>query len=195
MKKADLRTDYLERRSQISPSESSRLSEQIADRFFDEIDLSTIHTLHIFVRIQKFNEVDTSMICARLWRDHPQIRTAAPRTDFNSNELVSLGFDADTKLIENRWGIREPSAGPVISAEEIDIVLVPGLCFDAHGHRVGYGRGFYDRFLKRTRADCLKIGLCHFEPIDRIDDAHAADIRVDRLITPSAVVVSPSEYR
>ena len=67
---------------------------------------------------------------------------------------------------------------------EVDVVLVPGLAFDEGGHRVGYGRGFYDRFLALCRPDCLKVGLSYFEPISQITDIHAGDIRLDLLITP-----------
>ena len=63
--------------------------------------------------------------------------------------------------------------------KSIDMVLVPGLCFDGDGHRVGYGKGFYDRFLKTCRPDCIKIGLSYFEPVESIDDVHEGDVRLD----------------
>ena len=50
-------------------------------------------------------------------------------------------------------------------------------------HRVGYGKGYYDQFLKQCRSDCLKIGLSYFELVERIDDVHAGDVRLDFVIT------------
>ena len=90
----------------------------------------------------------------------------------------------DSELIENRWGIREPVSGEVLGPEQIDLVIVPLLCFDASGHRVGYGRGMYDRFLAGCRADCLKVGLSYFPPVAAIDDVSETDIGLDVCITP-----------
>ena len=68
------------------------------------------------------------------------------------------------------------------------MVLVPLLCFDRSGHRVGYGKGYYDRFLRKCRADCKKIGLSMFDPVDEITDAGESDVRLDLVITPTATV-------
>lgn len=129
------------------------------------------------------------MIYYRIWRDFPHVRTCAPRVDLESGEMIDIFFDASTNLIENRWGIQEPATGDEVAPGEIDMVLVPGLAFDRHGHRVGYGKGFYDRFLRQTRPDCRKIGLNFFEPAERIEDAHEGDVAVDLIITSDGVVI------
>ena len=67
------------------------------------------------------------------------------------------------------------------------MVLTPGLCFDSDGHRVGYGKGFYDRFLKKCRSNCVKVGLNHFDLVDTIEDVHQGDVRVDAVVTPDGV--------
>jgi len=67
-------------------------------------------------------------------------------------------------------------------------VLVPLLCFDRRGHRVGYGRGYYDRFLARCRHDCKKIGLSFFEPLAEIDDVHEGDVELNYCVTPDGVI-------
>jgi 5-formyltetrahydrofolate cyclo-ligase len=64
-------------------------------------------------------------------------------------------------------------------------VIVPLLCFDRRGHRVGYGKGFYDRYLQKCRPDCIKAGLSFFDPVDLIDDTYADDIPLDICVTPS----------
>ncbi len=87
-------------------------------------------------------------------------------------------------MVENSWGISEPSSGARIKPEEIDMVVVPLLCFDVSGHRTGYGKGFYDRFLAACRSDCVKIGVSHFGPVDRIDDIREHDVRLDACVTP-----------
>ncbi len=72
----------------------------------------------------------------------------------------------------------------MIEIERIDAVLVPLLCFDERGFRVGYGMGFYDRFLSGCRTNCLKIGLTYFAPTAEISDAQNFDVRLDFCITP-----------
>lgn len=162
------------------------MSRKITDRFFAEIDLRSIRSLHTFIRIAKFNEIDTSMMYMRLWRDQPQIATYAPRIDHETGRMESVQFDARTPIIEGRWGIREPASGEMISPSDIDIVLVPTLGFDHFGHRVGYGKGFYDRFLRQTRLDCLKVGICHWPQLDEPIETHEADVPVDIVITPDS---------
>lgn len=189
MTKSELRQIYLRKRADISPGERTNASHSIADRFFGSVDLVGAKTIHCFIPIAKFHEIDTSLIYERIWREFPNLRTAAPRTDLVSGELEHAAFDARTKLIENSWGIREPADSVLIEPSEMDIVLVPLLCFDKGGHRVGYGKGFYDRFLARCRSDCLKIGLSCFPPTRQIDGISGHDVGLDRCITPDSVTI------
>lgn len=187
MTKSELRKSYLEKRSALTPDECSEASRSIAERFFHTYDLATVKTLHCFIPIARFNEIDTSLIYERVWRKLPQIRTTAPRVDAKSGEIQNLVFSSDTELTANAWGIREPGHGDVVDAMEIDLVIVPLLCFDKSGHRVGYGKGFYDKLLSRCRLDCLKIGVSYFAPIDRIVEVGPHDVPIDACITPREV--------
>jgi 5-formyltetrahydrofolate cyclo-ligase len=184
MTKAELRKLYLERRRELSVSEIAVASKQIADRFFRDIDLDGVKALSTFIRIPKFNEVDTSAIYYRLWKDRPWIKTYAPKADLESGELENLTLFPDTPLTENRWGVREPAAGDMADAVSLDAVIVPLLCVDTVGHRVGYGKGFYDRFLAKCRPGCLKIGVHYFAPVEGPIDAAKHDIRLDACVTP-----------
>ena len=66
--------------------------------------------------------------------------------------------------------------------------MVPLLAYDKTGHRVGYGKGYYDRFLKETRPDCLKIGLSAFQAEAEIPDTHEGDVRLDMCLTPHETI-------
>ncbi|MBX3298733.1 MAG: 5-formyltetrahydrofolate cyclo-ligase [Acidobacteria bacterium] len=181
-----MRKEFRGRRSRLSAAEAAVMARDTADRFFATIDLDRVRGVHTFISIRDLNEIDTSAIYFRLWRDHPEIRTFAPRMELDSGEISSVEFDSATEMIVNRWGIREP-AGPASQAEDLDIVLVPLLCFDRSGHRVGYGGGYYDRFLTKVRPDCLKLGLCFFPPVPMISDVTERDVRLDAAITPTAL--------
>ncbi len=189
MTKAELRTIYLERRRSLSVEDTAKSSRLIANRFFGSFDLATIRSLHCFIPIAKFNEIDTALIFRKVWSDFPATRTVAPRVNRETDELQNLVFASDTELVESPWGVGEPKSGDTVGASQIDMVLVPLLCFDERGYRVGYGKGFYDKFLSQCRTDCLKIGLSFFKPVEQIDDVHDTDVRLDVCITPD------SEYR
>lgn len=184
MLKSELRKLYLDKRRSLSPGEVASSSARISERFFTEIELSKIRVLHTFIRIPKFNEFDTSTIYFRIWQEHPDIVTCSPRIDGTFDELESYAFDENTEFIESSWGIREPAGTEGIEADEIDLVVVPLLSFDENGHRVGYGKGYYDRFLAHCRPDCLKVGISLFPPVESITDVHKGDVSLDIVITP-----------
>ncbi len=187
MNKNELRQIYRAKRMSLSPDKASDLSRRIADMFFLNTDLVGTRILHGFIPIKKFNEIDTSLIFERLWHEFSGILTLAPHINVANGEMQSSKFSADTELKENAWGIREPVGGTAIDASNVDVVLVPLLCFDTRGHRVGYGKGFYDRFLSKCRPGCVKIGLSFFSPVEEITDADGRDIKIDRCITPDKI--------
>lgn len=104
--------------------------------------------------------------------------------DGQTGLLENYFFDDAKQLELNTWGIAEPTHGIPTAYNDIDMVLVPLLAFDTQGHRIGYGKGFYDRFLKACRNDCKKIGLAFFEPVEIIEEAGIHDIKLDHVLTP-----------
>jgi 5-formyltetrahydrofolate cyclo-ligase len=67
-------------------------------------------------------------------------------------------------------------------------VLIPLLAFDKSGQRVGYGRGFYDKFLATLKSDVKKIGLSFFPPVDEVSNTHAQDLPLEVVVTPNGVL-------
>lgn len=187
MTKAELRRIYLAKQKDISPADRMRLSREIAERFFAQFDLSSINFLHCFIPIEKFNEIDTTPIFQKLWTEFPRIKTLVPRVNFETGSMEGVTYSAGTELIQNKWGIGEPAAGELFSEEVVDLVLVPGIAFDADCHRVGYGKGFYDRFLRNCRSDCVKVGASYFPPVASIMDIAEHDVRLDHCLTPGGV--------
>ena len=187
MTKSELRPIYLARQTSLLPEERNEKSRLIAGQFFQHFKLDPIKYLHSFIAIDKFNEIDTTLIFSRLWAEFPQITTVVPRVDFDSGEMQHLRFTPATELVKNIWEIHEPSHNEYVETELIETVLVPGLCFDEVGHRVGYGKGFYDRFLSKCREDCIKIGLSFFEPVEKISDTNESDVKLNFCITPETV--------
>ncbi len=185
MTKAALRRIYLEKQKSLSDVERSEKSLRIVDRFFEHFSLADVRFLHIFLPIEKNNEIDTIIFINRLRRDFPEIKILVSRVDFETLSLEILELDAAAKLALNRWKIPEPTNGKTTALEKIDVCLVPLLCFDERGFRVGYGKGFYDKFLSRCRENCLKIGLSYFAPTEKISDVQKFDVKLDVCLTPA----------
>jgi len=93
-------------------------------------------------------------------------------------------ISAATTWQKNKYGINEPSNGPYLSALNIHVVIVPLLAFDKAGHRVGYGKGYYDRFLSKVSPQTITIGLSWFAPVDEITGITVYDIPLNYCVTP-----------
>ena len=184
MTKSELRKAFLERRTSLSPETHSRLSTEIVARVFTEVNFSEIGTIHCYISLAHFGEVETKTFFERVWNRFPQIITTSPKIYEATGEIDSCIYQRDTPMLENRWKIPEPAGSETVAPEALDLVIVPLICFDRRGHRVGYGRGFYDRFLQKCRPDCIKAGFSFFPPVDEIGDDHEGDVRLDLCITP-----------
>jgi 5-formyltetrahydrofolate cyclo-ligase len=187
MKKAELRKRYLSRQRSLSLDGRCDKSRDICRRLFEGVDLNGVRYLHCFIPIAKFNEVNTYLIFERLWAAYPAITTVVPRISPADGQMHNVRFTSETVLAENVWNIPEPIHNDLVDTADIDLVLVPLLCFDRSGHRVGYGKGFYDRFLINCRRDCQKTGLSYFPPVGEIDDTDVHDVTLDRCITPGEI--------
>ncbi|MVM33226.1 5-formyltetrahydrofolate cyclo-ligase [Spirosoma sp. HMF4905] len=191
MNKVDLRREFLTRRKTLSLDEVNHRSQAIAQLFLDFLTQNGLAfnplLIHTFLPIQKQHEVDTWLIINSIWQQFPQLKFTVSVTDITSNQLTHYPLYADTRLQKNRWDIPEPidaTQQSAIDNQLIDLVLVPLLVFDKRGHRVGYGGGYYDRFLADCRPDCLTMGLSLFDPVEQIDDIELTDIRLDACLTP-----------
>lgn len=149
------------------------------------IDWAKSNLVHVFLPIRKHNEVDTFSILNYFKLQHPMLQLVVPRTDFGNLTIKNILYDHEyTILGRNKYDIPEPIHGKEIPPELVDIVFVPLLACDLKGNRVGYGKGFYDRFLSGCRPDVKKIGLSFFDPIEEISDVNEFDIPLDLCITP-----------
>ncbi len=184
MTKSELRKIYLPKQKTLPASEREGKVKNICRLFFQTFDLSAVNFLHSFLPIERFNEIDTHSILKRVWQDHPHIETVVPRVNLDTNEMENLKFTHETELVLSNWQIHEPSHDDIVAPDKIDMVLVPLLCFDERGYRVGYGKGFYDRFLARCRPGAQKIGLSYFPPVPEITNIDDFDVRLDFCITP-----------
>lgn len=195
MTKSALRQSFLAQRKALSADDVARRSEHIAGQFFSYLEQNglaeTSLTIHTFLPIKRHNEVNTWAIIEPIWLTFPQIHISVPVTDEYNHQLLNYTIFPGTPLVNNRLGIPEPAIGSRYETEpeQIRIVLVPLLAFDKQGHRVGYGGGYYDRFLAEQVPHSRKVGLSFFEPVDAIDDIESTDVKLDVCLTPERLYV------
>ena len=181
--KHELRKKYRDQRRQLSAEEVMVKSIAIANRCL-AVDLWTKALYHLFLSSEKKNEVDTSFLLSVLQGKDKQIVVSKM---LNDSKLEHYLLSDQTLLKENDYGIPEPLSGIKINPSEIDVVFLPLLVFDRQGHRVGYGKGYYDYFLAECQKETIKVGISFFEPIDKIEDIDKNDIAMDFVVTPNQV--------
>jgi 5-formyltetrahydrofolate cyclo-ligase len=189
--KAALRRAALARRKALTPAEIARRSEQLRAGLFRHFRVQEWRWLHLFLPLLAKSEPDTWPIIRQLWAESQAPRLAAPVVQPDSISLRHYELTPDTPLIANRWGIPEPKPAPAaeVLPAQLDAVLVPLLACDQRGHRVGYGGGFYDRFLAECRPGALFIGLSMLDdgPVAEIADVLPTDVPLHACITPGGV--------
>lgn len=195
MTKAELRRVFLTKRKALTADEVSRDSQRITSNFFaylEQNDLGSSQTiLHTFLPINRQNEVDTWPIIHQIWTNYAHIQISVPVTDEYTSQLISYTLFPSTALVANRLGIPEPTIGSRYETDntQISIVVVPLLVVDQSGHRVGYGGGYYDRFLANEVPHSRKIGVSLFGPIEHIADFDHTDVKLDVCVFPDQTII------
>jgi 5-formyltetrahydrofolate cyclo-ligase len=186
MNKEELRKIYLEKREHLSSAEIDNISEHICKNFFNNFTLDQVKTIHIFLPITEKNEINTWPIIQRIRIDFPKIKIVIPRTDFTTNSMKHILLEDNTEFKKNKYGIPEPTKGRSVKEKDIDMVLVPLLVMDTRGHRIGYGKGIYDRFLAECKDGCIKTGLSFHKPLQEIS-ADIYDVPLNYCVTADDV--------
>ena len=173
MKKAEIRKIVAAQRAQLSEDEFA-LCENAILSYLPPL-LSAESIVASFKAIPHRKEISLDQLEGSF--AFPRVISA----DGSMEMVLASEFDI------SEWGIPEPVGGMIMEPASFDVILVPLVAFDKNGHRVGYGKGFYDRYLALCRPDCLKIGISLFEPVELIEDVESHDIQLDLAICPSQV--------
>ncbi|RKD20334.1 5-formyltetrahydrofolate cyclo-ligase [Pelobium manganitolerans] len=185
MEKQQLREKVLLQRQQLSKSDFWRLNDELLTKL-QQFNWSRVKVLHLFLPIVERKEVDTFEFINYFKTEQAHMKLAVPRCHYKTRQMDAVLFDPETTVLaKNKHQIPEPLYGELLEPQQIDAVIIPLLTFDLLGHRVGYGGGFYDRFLERCRPDVLKIGVSLFEPIEKIFNTHEQDVLLSHCITPT----------
>jgi 5-formyltetrahydrofolate cyclo-ligase len=185
MNKLSLRLTFKEKRKALSSKELLKLNDLLLIQF-QRIDFSTVQNCMTYWPLEQMNEPNTHLFTRFLQHMIPNLNVCYPK--INSNNLLdAVEVNDDTVFNTNEWGITEPNEGAVIMPSKLQLILVPLLIFDQKGYRVGYGKGYYDRFLANCSNNAILLGISFFEPIQIIEDTHEFDIPLTIGITPEQI--------
>ncbi|MDR0791822.1 MAG: 5-formyltetrahydrofolate cyclo-ligase [Chitinophagaceae bacterium] len=183
MNKHELRNIYKEKRKAISSKDKLKLDDLMLIQF-QRLAFSGVETLLTYFPMVSMNEPNTHLFSGYLQHVIPHLRIAYPVCDFENNTMNAALINEETVYVGNAIGIKEPEPVNFISPGEIDLIFVPLLTCDMQGYRVGYGKGFYDKFLAECRENILKTGFNYYEPVNKIDDIEPYDVPLNYCITP-----------
>lgn len=184
MIKSELRKIYKAKRKALTENNIEDLSLAISNQLL-KLPIWNYSFYHIFLAIEEQKEINTEYILNILSGKDKNILIS--KSDFKTGEMTHFLLTDNTKIKKNSYNIPEPIDGIEISNDKIEVVFIPLLVFDKHGNRVGYGKGFYDRFLAKCKPSTIKIGLSFFEVENKITDVFESDIKLDYCVTSKTI--------
>ena len=182
MFKKELRAKYKALRQELSLEDIEDKSLAVANKIL-QLDIWEKTYFHLFLTIEEQKEIETEYILQVLAGYDKEIVVA--KSNFETLEMTNYLLTDNTKFQKNEYNIYEPVDGIEVPNAKIEVVFVPLLAFDKKGNRVGYGKGFYDKFLSKCKEDVIKVGLSFFEAEEEIEGVFESDIRLDYCVTPT----------
>jgi len=179
MGKDEIREKILEKRSKLEKSKIIEKGNLVKEKLFSLEEYKKAKTVMFFVSFRK--EAYTQDMIKEALKDKIVV---VPKV--KKFELIPCRIKDFLELATGYSGVLEPVRIDEVDLNDIDIVLVPGIAFDKRGYRIGYGKGYYDNFLKNVRA--LKIGLCmDFQIVDNIPEKEW-DVKMDVVVSEDRVI-------
>lgn len=186
MIKNTVRKEFLERRLNIPEEALQQQTASIALNF-SKVILPTVRYLLSYNALISRREFDVS-VCENVLREqNPIMRVAWPKIHVDMLDMEAGLVEKEGLFIKNKFNILEPISGDIVPPDQHDVIFVPLIAFDVRGYRVGYGKGYYDRYLTRCREDAIKIGFSFFEAVEYIEDINEFDVPLNFCITPRRI--------
>ena len=186
--KDQIRKVSLQKRLSLNANKTEELSKKIISKLERLKEFKNAKTILLYHPFQ--NEVDTLPLLEKELkkksRKHFGLIRICSKTD-----RIHVHQVHDLKTLQTgKFDIKEPSTmHPLISKKEIDLAIVPGIAFDKHGNRIGYGKGYFDRLFKKLSTSCTKIALAYdFQIVENIP-VEKHDRKVDIILTETQKII------
>jgi 5-formyltetrahydrofolate cyclo-ligase len=181
MLKSVARKELLAKRKLLTESDCMKLDDLLLIQL-QKMDWSSTQILGSFYPMENQSEPNSMLLVKYLQYSIPDLKVAYPIVNASD---YSMDFYIETDTLQvNQWGIQEPLPFNILQPEQLDTLLVPLIGFDLTGQRIGFGKGFYDRYFSRCVKTVKRIGVSYFEPLPNIQDTHQFDVPLTHCITP-----------
>lgn len=182
--KQEIRKKLLARRKSLSKEEYAEKSALIIQSLKKQNEFAEAETVHCYISISQNNEVDTlGLIRDMLLK---MKRVVVPVMNAAKGTLKHIELVNFNQLTTNAWGVLEPAGGMEVPINELEVIIVPMVGGDRNKNRIGYGKGFYDRFLRQV--SCPKIGLLFENCLVEELPVEPFDVPLDKLVTEGRTV-------
>lgn len=185
--KHEIKQKILQKREKLTPEEIRDLSDEIEDNLFSLDEFKNAKNIMFYASFQK--EVDTHETIKALL-EKKEKRIFVPYVLKNNPLLNVSELKNFNELTPKTFSILEPKEKFMRESdpEKMDLIIVPGLVFGKDGNRIGYGYGYYDRFLKNLKKKIVKVGLSYdFQLLDKIP-SEEHDVPMDIIVTEKKIV-------
>ncbi len=186
MLKEDIRKVYKQKRRKLAAAEKDKLEDLMLIQF-QQLDIFSNFSIMTYAPIAVQNEYNPYLAEKYFLFKKGKVTFIYPKIHKSSNQMVGYITGEDTVFVENEYGIYEPEGLCIpIKPMDVQVMFVPLIAFDTNGHRIGYGKGYYDRFITQCDPELIIIGFSFFEPV-QIDDINKYDQKMNYCITPTKV--------
>ncbi len=188
--KKSLRSIYIQKRKELNADELRIFNQNIHQHFLHYFSGLACKNAHIYLPIARLIEVDTWPLIAEFQRMGLDIYV--PKFSEDDHQMQSAKLKPETECKTNKWGAPEPLLAEIHDQKiAIDVLIAPLLAYDVKGYRVGYGKGYYDRFISQLNPVPRIIGLSFFEPELLITDVDTYDMAMNACATPEGIKIFP----
>jgi len=185
--KKEWRTHFQSQRLALTLEDRELRSLQLAQQYLSLFEKELPAVVHLFLPITSKAEIDTWIILKKINEAYPLVKTVTSVIADDQQSLETIEVRIDTPMLINSWGIPEPINRIHFPAKAVEEVLTPLLAADHKGYRLGYGKGFYDRFFENCSMSVVRTGLNFFPEIKEDLPHDAWDVKLHRLISPEGV--------
>lgn len=186
--KEQLRKQYLSDRAAIDLQQSHEWIARMLE-FFAQIPIPAPSRVLSYRAMPDKNEIPMDFFEDFLVNANAGFELCYPAITTHDGSMEAYLDDESLQWEKVAFGLEQPASGNRVDPRSVEVMLLPLLAFDRHGHRLGYGKGYFDRFLVRCRPNVVKIGFSWFEPLEAMPEIHPYDIPLDYCVTPEKLYV------
>lgn len=183
MDKKELRQIIRAEKKKHTVAELALLSEQIAQVLLHHPRLVSARTILLYHALP--DEVDTKRVLSELKKQGKMV--LLPKVVSETEMTIHPYLDEESLQKDSSFGIMEPDNAPFTDYSSIDLMIIPGMAFDDECHRLGRGKGYYDRFLARVPDNIYKIGVCFPFQMLRSVPSEATDVTMNEVVSLSNI--------